>query len=164
MSEKSLGCKEALFESFSVHLEKAYNFPPLAAKIQAYMVLQSDKDGYTFEDLLEIFKVSKSSLSTSINLLLSKNQIEYINKIDSRKRHFRLNFNYVPEKLDFLYDMISKDLYFTTQINKHRKEALNTSLIDDNGLIDIYIDYLEQSRKLLEDTLNKINQIQLKNK
>lgn len=164
MSEKSLGCMTELFESFSVHLEKAYNFPPLAAKIQAYMVLQSDKEGYTFEELLEVFKVSKSTLSTSINLLLSKNQIEYINKIDSRKRYFRLNFNYVPEKLEFLYNMISKDLFFTTRINEHRQEALNTTLIDDNGIINVYIDYLEQSRKLLEETISKINKIQLENK
>ena len=164
MSEKSLGCKEELFESFSVHLEKAYNFPPLAAKVQAYMVLQSDKEGYTFEELLEVFKVSKSSLSNSINLLLSKNQIEYIHKIDSRKRYFRLNFNYIPEKLDFLYDMIAKDLFFTTRINAHRKDVMNTTLIEDNGIINIYIEYLEESRKLLEDTISKINKIQLENK
>ena len=164
MSEKSLGCKEELFESFCVHLEKAYNFPPLAAKVQAYMVLQSDKDGYTFEELLEVFKVSKSSLSNSINLLLSKNQIEYIHKIDSRKRYFRLNFNYIPEKLDFLYDMISKDLFFTSRINAYRKDVLNTTLIEDNGIIKLYIEYLEESRKLLEDTISKINKIQLENK
>ena len=164
MSEKCLGCNIELFESFSVHLENAYNFPPLAAKIQAYMVLQSNKEGYTFEDLLHVFKVSKSSLSTAINLLLSKNQIEYVHRIDCRKRYFRLNYNYVPEKLEFLHEMISKDLFFTSKINAHRKELKNTSTIDDNGIISIYIKYLEQSKVLLEDTINQINKIQLENK
>ena len=164
MSEKCLDCNIELFENFSVHLEKAYNFPPLAAKVQAYMVLQSDKEGYTFEDLLKVFKVSKSSLSTSINLLLSKDQIEYIHKIDSRKRYFRLNYNYVPEKLEFLHGMITKDLFFTTKINAHRRCLENTSIIDDNGIINVYIDYLEKSKELLEQTLNQINKIQLENK
>jgi DNA-binding transcriptional regulator GbsR (MarR family) len=164
MSEKSLGCNIELFESFSVHLEKSYNFPPLAAKVLAYMVLQSDKEGYTFEELLQVFKVSKSSLSTSINLLLSKNEIEYIHKIDSRKRYFRLNYNYVPEKLEFLHGMIAKDLFFTTKINAHRSEMQFRANIDDNGIINAYIDYLEKSKELLEQTINQINKIQLENK
>lgn len=163
MSEKSLTCNIELFESFSVHLEKVYNFPPLAAKLQAYMVLQSDKEGFTFEELLSVFKVSKSSLSTSINLLLSNNQLEYVNRIDCRKRYFRLNYNYVPEKLEFLYNMISKDLLFTAKINDYRRQKSNTSVIDDNGIINVYINYLQKSKELLEETLNQINQIQLEN-
>jgi len=164
MSEKVLKCDYELFESFSAYLEKTYNFPPLASKIQAYMVLNSDIEGYSFEDLLDVFKVSKSSLSTSINLLLSLNQIEYINKIDSRKRYFRLNPNYVPEKLDFLYDMISKDLFFTKKINAHRTETLLLTPSENAGIINVYTDYLEESKRLLNETINKIKTIQLENK
>lgn len=152
-----------LFESFSVHLEKTYKFPPLAAKIQAYMVLYSGIDGFSFEDLLDVFKVSKSSLSTSINLLLSLNQLEYIHKIDSRKRFFRLNLNYLPEKLVFLHEIVIKDLYYTKRINEYKKQHKISNLIEENGVLDVYTQYLEESEKLLNEMINKIKTIQLEN-
>ncbi|CAM3423487.1 transcriptional regulator [Empedobacter stercoris] len=153
-----------LFCSFSAFLEKTYKFPPLTAKLQAYMVLESNEEGFTFEELLEVFNVSKSSLSNSINYLLSMKHIEYINKINSRKRYFRLNFNYLIEKLDFLYDMISQDIVFTDRIKEHK--MLNNSLSKniENRVIDIYLDHLNQTKSLLGETIEKINKIQLENK
>ena len=153
-----------LFCSFSAFLEKTYKFPPLTAKLQAYMVLESTEEGFTFEELLEVFNVSKSSLSNSINYLLSMKHIEYINKINSRKRYFRLNFNYLIEKLDFLYDMISQDIVFTDSIKEHK--MLNNSLSKniENRVIDIYLDHLNQTKSLLGETIEKINKIQLENK
>ncbi|MBS7332200.1 transcriptional regulator [Faecalibacter bovis] len=164
MDENNIACDLELFESFSAHLEKTYNFPPLSAKILAYMVMQSSVDGYSFDRLLEVFKVSKSSLSNSINLLLSLNQIEYINKIDSRKRFFRLNPNYVPEKLDYLYEMISNDIYYTKRINDFRIANNLNSQINNSGILDVYLNYLAEAQKLLNDTINKIKTIQLENK
>ena len=164
MIENNKRCDLELFESFTVHLEKTYNFSPLSAKILAYMVMSSDAEGYSFDHLLDVFKVSKSSLSTSINLLLSLKQIEYINKIDSRKRFFRLNPHYVPEKLEFLHEMISQDLFFTKKINDFREENGLKSQIKDSGMLEVYLDYLAQSQKLLNKTIDKINKIQLENK
>ncbi|MFV0174179.1 transcriptional regulator [Empedobacter falsenii] len=153
-----------LFCSFSAFLEKTYKFPPLTAKLQAYMVLESTEEGFTFEELLEVFNVSKSSLSNSINYLLSMKHIEYINKINSRKRYFRLNFNYLTEKLDFLYDMISQDIVFTDRIKEHKISNDSLSKNIENRVIDIYLDHLNQTKSLLGDTIEKINKIQLENK
>ena len=116
MKENDQPCNLEIFQCYSAHLEKVYKLPPLTAKLQTYMVLQSSDEGLTFEELLEIFKVSKSSLSNSINYLLSTNQIEYINKINSRKRYFRINPDYLPEKLAFLFDMIKHEYSFTVKI------------------------------------------------
>ncbi|MDM1523265.1 hypothetical protein HX088_08280 [Empedobacter sp. 225-1] len=153
-----------LFCSFSAFLEKTYKFPPLTAKLQAYMVLESTEEGFTFEELLEVFNVSKSSLSNSINYLLSMKHIEYINKINSRKRYFRLNFNYLTEKLDFLYDMISQDIVFTDRIKEHKISNDSLSKNIENRVIDIYLDHLNQTKFLLGETIEKINKIQLENK
>ncbi|MFV0145742.1 transcriptional regulator [Empedobacter falsenii] len=153
-----------LFCSFSAFLEKTYKFPPLTAKLQAYMVLESNEEGFTFEELLEVFNVSKSSLSNSINYLLSMKHIEYINKINSRKRYFRLNFNYLTEKLDFLYDMISQDIVFTDRIKEHKISNDSLSKNIENRVIDIYLDHLNQTKFLLGETIEKINKIQLENK
>ncbi|WP_282628280.1 GbsR/MarR family transcriptional regulator [Empedobacter sedimenti] len=153
-----------LFCSFSAFLEKTYKFPPLTAKLQAYMVLESSEEGFTFEELLEVFNVSKSSLSNSINYLLSMKHIEYINKINSRKRYFRLNFNYLTEKLDFLFEMISQDIVFTNRIKDHKAKNNTLSKNVENRVIDIYLDHLSQTKQLLEETIQKINKIQLDNK
>ena len=63
-----------------------------------------------------------------------------------------------------VFSSISKDLFFTTKINTHRISLKNTATIDDNGVINVYIDYLEKSKALLEQTLKQINKIQLENK
>lgn len=157
-------CNMDLFCSFSAFLEKTYKFPPLTAKLQAYMVLESNEDGFTFEELLEVFNVSKSSLSNSINYLLSMKHIEYINKINSRKRYFRLNFNYLTEKLDFLFEMISQDIVFTNRIKEHKMTNNTLAKNAENRVVDIYLEHLSQTKVLLDETIRKINKIQLENK
>lgn len=164
MNTENNACNMDLFCSFSAFLEKTYKFPPLTAKLQAYMVLESNEEGFTFEELLEVFNVSKSSLSNSINYLLSMKHIEYINKINSRKRYFRLNFNYLTEKLDFLFEMISQDIVFTNRIKEHKTANNTLSKNEKNRVIDIYLDHLNQTKELLDDTIQKINKIQLENK
>ncbi|GEM50423.1 MarR family transcriptional regulator [Empedobacter brevis] len=164
MNTENNACNMDLFCSFSAFLEKTYKFPPLTAKLQAYMVLESNEEGFTFEELLEVFNVSKSSLSNSINYLLSMKHIEYINKINSRKRYFRLNFNYLTEKLDFLFEMISQDIVFTNRIKEHKTANNTLSKNEKNRVIDIYLDHLNQTKELLDETIQKINKIQLENK
>ena len=50
-----------------------FNLPPLSAKIYAYLIFDFDKKGHTFDELLEVFCASKSSISSSINFLLNNN-------------------------------------------------------------------------------------------
>ena len=164
MNTENNACNMDLFCSFSAFLEKTYKFPPLTAKLQAYMVLESNEEGFTFEELLEVFNVSKSSLSNSINYLLSMKHIEYFNKNNSRKRYFRLNFNYLTEKLDFLFEMISQDIVFTNRIKEHKTANNTLSKNEKNRVIDIYLDHLNQTKELLDETIQKINKIQLENK
>lgn len=164
MSENLCQNDSTLFENYTAHLEKTYNFPPLSAKIQAYLVLCSNNDGYTFDEFLEIFKVSKSSLSTSINWLLSLNQIEYYHKIDSRKRFFRLNLSYLPDKLEFLHGIVTRDLSFTKKISDYKAKNNLANLLKEEGILDVYTEYLENSEKLLKETIVKIKSIQLENK
>ena len=40
-----------------------FDLPPLSAKIYAYLVFDFEKRGLTFDDLLETFCASKSSIS-----------------------------------------------------------------------------------------------------
>lgn len=163
MSEKHPVKEQQLFEELSVFLESTCKYSPLTAKIQSYMILRSDHEGFTFEELLDVFKVSKSSLSTSINLLISTNQVQYINKIDSRKRYFKLNPNYIPDRFTAINEMLLKEYNFTKQIRKHRAEHEIDGDMLDPRIVDVYLDHLQKARELMQETIDKINTIQLEN-
>ena len=79
--------KEEIIETLGLHLEKEYNLPPLAARIYAILIL-TDEDGITFEDCLEKRGASKSSTSTSLNLLQNMGLITYFTKPGDRRRYF----------------------------------------------------------------------------
>lgn len=61
--------REKLIEEIGVHFESVYNLPPLAARIYAILIM-GNEEGYSFEALVEEVAASKSTVSTSLNLLL----------------------------------------------------------------------------------------------
>lgn len=163
MSEKHPIKDQQLFEELSVFLENTCKYSPLTAKIQAYIVMRANDDGFTFEELLDVFKVSKSSLSTSINLLINMNQIQYINKIDCRKRYFKLNPNYISDRFISLNELLTKEYNFTKKIKKYREEQEINSLQMNEEMTEIYLDHLQKAQLLMKETIEKINTIQLEN-
>ncbi|MBQ3658193.1 MAG: ArsR family transcriptional regulator [Bacteroidales bacterium] len=52
-----------------------------------------DKEEYTFEEIVDELKISKSSVSTTINHLLETDKIEYVTYPGDRKRYFRIKIN-----------------------------------------------------------------------
>ena len=81
-------CKKQLIEDMGIHFESQYSIPPLAARIYAGLIL-SEEDGTTFEDCQIKRQASKSSISTSLNLLLKIGMITYFTKSGDRKRYFK---------------------------------------------------------------------------
>ncbi len=52
-----------------------------------------DKEEFTFEEIVDELKISKSSVSTTLNHLMETDKIEYITYPGDRKRYFRLKIN-----------------------------------------------------------------------
>ena len=52
-----------------------------------------DQEEFTFEVIVERLKISKSSVSTTINHLMESDKIEYITYPGDRKRYFRIKVN-----------------------------------------------------------------------
>ncbi|MCR5454647.1 MAG: hypothetical protein K6F33_06645 [Bacteroidales bacterium] len=52
-----------------------------------------DKEEFTFEEIVDELKISKSSVSTTINHLMDTDKIEYITYPGDRKRYFRIKIN-----------------------------------------------------------------------
>lgn len=79
----------AQIEKIGVSLEKS-QFPPLAARVMA-LLLVAEPPYCTFDDILENLQSSKSSISTSLNLLLREGIVDYITFPGDRKRYFQIN-------------------------------------------------------------------------
>jgi DNA-binding transcriptional regulator GbsR (MarR family) len=81
--------KEDLIEMFGIHFELLYNLPPLASRILGNLIIDGCKSGLTFETLVEKRKASKSSVSTSLNLLFKLGKITYYTIPGDRKKYFK---------------------------------------------------------------------------
>ncbi len=131
---------------------KTYNLPPLAAKIYAYLIFDFERKGLTFDDLVETFSASKSSVSTSLNLLLSNNLIHDINKLDERKRYFIVNNDFVKIRFEEILDRLKEEikiLYALDNFHKDQTEEMKKRS-------EIHITMLENSINNIERTLSKL--------
>lgn len=122
---------------------EAFHLPPLAAKIYSYLIFDFDREGVSFDEFVEIFCASKSSVSSNLNLLLNLNIINDFNKIDERKRffvinekHMRIRFEEIIEKMERELSILHqlKDFRQTDDEEILRKFGVYTSLFDKNIL------------------------------
>ncbi len=95
---------------------EAFNLPPLAAKIYAYLIFDFNRKGVAFDEFVDVFAVSKSSVSSNINLLLNLNLIRDFNKIDERKRFFVVNQNYMKIRFQEILARMKKELSLMDQL------------------------------------------------
>ncbi|MDO6515965.1 GbsR/MarR family transcriptional regulator [Zobellia uliginosa] len=106
-------CKQILIEELGVHFEFEYSLPPLAARIFANLVV-TEEEGLTFDDCLTKRGASKSSISTSLNLLQQTGFINYFTKSGDRKRYFKV---------------AEKDAFFIKKLNQTLKKIESESLM-----------------------------------
>ncbi len=66
-----------------------FDLTPMQGRIVAYFTI-SDTPEKTFEELVQYFKASKSSISNSLNYLLQNKIIDYKTFASDRKRYFFL--------------------------------------------------------------------------
>lgn len=144
-----------LFQDFCAHHEVVYHFSPLTAQIYTYIMFNNNRDGVTFEELIERLSASKSAVSTSLNLLISNNQIEHFNKIDERKRFFRLNANFITTRLELIKTMLDREQVLTLKLKTYAEEGLINSN-NCQAKMKLYIDHLENSKIQLTNTIEKL--------
>ena len=131
---------------------KTFNLPPLDAKIYAYLIFDFEREGLTFDDLVEIFSASKSSISTSLNLLLSNNLLQEINKLEKRKRYFAINEDFVKIRFNEILDRLKEEIKIIDALenfNINKSEAMMKRS-------EIHKNMLEKSIHNIENSLNKL--------
>ena len=151
---------QQLIETLGVHLEGEYNLPPLAARIYAILIL-TDEDGLTFEDCLEKRGASKSSTSTSLNLLLNMGIITYFTKPGDRRRYFSIakQKTFFLAKLQENLKRVEKEKAIITLVLDYHKKSSPKKFKERQERTHIYMDYMNKNEALLTESIEKLKKI-----
>lgn len=144
--------KNALIDDLAKHFENEHQFPPLAGKIYANLIL-SDKESFTFDDLVCLTSSSKSSVSTQLNFLLDKGKVEFETKENSRKRHFKTSIKYLKSTLEMHKSCFEKEIEILKRIVEFRKNENK-----NHPLEEIFINHFQCARKNIDITIGKISE------
>lgn len=143
------------FQDYCAHHEALYHYSPLTSKLYTFLLFSGIDNGVTFDEIVEKLNASKSSISNSLNILLNNNHIEQFNKIDERKRYFRINHKYLINRLDTIKKSIEKELNLTYRLQEFNKSK-RLNMYRSEAKINIYIEHLVRSSDGLTETIEKL--------
>lgn len=130
---------EILLEKFANHYSQIFSYPPCVSRVLAYLMFDFNHDGVTFDELLQYFDVSKSSISCALKFLEEKGHISSFNKEDFRKRFFKINGQYFINRYNSIYETLISEKHLYTEIKsfKHSKGFIN---FEEDEKLDTLID------------------------
>ncbi|AZB29191.1 MULTISPECIES: transcriptional regulator [Chryseobacterium] len=150
--KKSLEVDEKIFQDAVKFYGTVLNVPPLASKIYSYLIFDFDKVGITFDEFVEVFSASKSSVSTSLNLLINSELIIDVNKMDERKRYFFANDDYKKIRFEKIVQKMQDELILLDDLKNFRK----TEHKEDDERIEVYKALLNKNIANIQESLNKL--------
>ncbi|ASW73728.1 transcriptional regulator [Chryseobacterium piperi] len=149
---QSIEIDEKIFQDAVRFYGTILNLPPLASKIYAYLLFDFEKEGITFDEFVEVLSASKSSVSTSISLLLNSQLIIDHNKMDERKRYFFINDEFMKIRFEQIVQKMQDELKLLDDLNNFRKVQDE----DYNEKIKIYKALLNKNISNIQESLNKL--------
>lgn len=148
---KSIEIEEKIFQDAVKFYGTVFNIPPLASKIYAYLLFDYDKVGIPFDEFVEVFSASKSSVSTSISLLLNAELVIDHNKMDERKRYFFINDGYKKIRFEKIVQKMKDELKLLDDLDRFKK---NRNGYDEK--IEAYKALLNKNIINIQESLNKL--------
>lgn len=156
MPEVNKNTRESIEETGKV-FEK-FGLTPMQGRIVAFFTV-SDHPEKTFDDLVDFFKASKSSVSNSLNYLLENKIIDYKTFASDRKRYFfltdaffRIYFRKVLENVSELKEYA----YRTVATRTPEYPVANEKILQ-------WIENANRIQEALEKTLDSIRKDALRN-
>ena len=152
--------KEEIIETLGLHLEQEHNLPPLAARIYAVLVL-TDKDGLTFESCLDKLGASKSSISTSLNLLTNMGMVTYFTKSGDRKRYFTTakKKTFFLSKLQENLKRVETEKHIITLVLDYHKKHSPKKYEEGQERTRVYLNYISENENILKKSIKKLESI-----
>lgn len=132
--------KLKLIEELGMHFEKT-GMQPAASRIFALLMI-SDQNELTFEDIYGILNMSKSAASNSINFLIASDQVDFITRPGERKRYFRCKVKSLKEGVQKTLE--SMDV-FNSILKKVLEQRSEETKEFNQGLEDVvsYLDFMK---------------------
>jgi len=118
--------QKELIETIGRNLEKQ-GFPPVAGRILG-MLMVMDKEEYTFDEIVDEMRISKSTASNALRNLELRGTIDYVTYPGNRKRYFRISFSDINMVVDeikkrFETSSIILDQVISLKKDPHSKNA-----------------------------------------
>jgi DNA-binding transcriptional regulator GbsR (MarR family) len=149
---KRIEIDEKIYQDAVKFYSTMFNLPPLASKIYSYLIFDFEKVGITFDEFVEVFSASKSSVSTSITLLLNSQLIVDVNKMDERKRYFFANEDYKKIRFEKIVQKMQDEIKLLDDLNQFRKVKDE----DYDQKIEVYKYLLNKNIVNIQESLNKL--------
>ena len=161
MDKEKIALEEMMTELF----RRLHHLSPMAARTLSVLAIEGSAEGLTFEGLIERLQASKSTLSTSINLLQDKELVYYETKENKRRKYFK-SFPFDKRFGEFL-DLVRYEKDFTARFESYMKEQNQRGHIFPQERInkmDVFLDFLTQIEELTQDFLEKLKQEETREK
>jgi len=144
-----------IYKEVTDHYEKYYKLQPLTARVYSYFIFNNCQEGLTFENLVEVFKVSKSSMSNSIKSLIALDFIEDFKKDNERKRHFKINKNIFLLRITDVKNKIENEKKIYMKLRDYKIAMKN--VIFNKDAFNVYINHLNETELKLNKTIENLN-------
>jgi DNA-binding transcriptional regulator GbsR (MarR family) len=134
------------------HMGKLYDrkgFQTTSGRIMGLLIVM-DKEQYTFDEIVEELKISKSSASNALRILEISNLIEYTTVPGDRKRYFRMkkleHFSLIEDHRNKL--RLSRDFIQEALDLKADKNSENSVFLQNlKDMLDFYLEKFDDLKK-----------------
>ncbi|WP_324024930.1 transcriptional regulator [Maribacter sp. BPC-D8] len=152
--------KQRLIEELGVHFEAEYSLPPLAARIFGNLVV-TDELGLTFDDCQMKRGASKSSISTSLNLLLQLEMITYFTKSGDRKRYFKISdkSTFFVKKLEQAIKKATNESKMIHKVAEYDKKHNMEKYESNKAKIEAYLNCLNQNEATYKEAIEALKSL-----
>jgi len=141
-----------LVEFIGIHSEKD-GFQPAAARIMALLIV-SDKEEFTFEDIVEELELSKSSVSVALKNLIIRDIVEYVTYTGNRKRYFRFIYKNSDQFIEEMEQKVAERIKYMNLIVKLKKDQKSKSALFLKNIVDsleFFNSRIKDLHKMLKD-------------
>jgi DNA-binding transcriptional regulator GbsR (MarR family) len=154
--------KQELIEMMGIHLQNQHSISPLTGRIWATIIMEGKEKGLTFDYLVEKNQASKSSVSSSLNILTSTNKIYFETVPGDRKKYFIAypfseRFVRMLQNMQFEKSLLDKIIVYK---EKEEKTAENNCSLQN---IKAYKEHLLEIEQLTQKLLKKLKETEQKN-
>lgn len=150
-TEERIQKQKELVEEIGRYFDKE-GFQPIAGRIQGLLMVM-DKEQFTFDEIVNELKISKSSASNALKNLEIRGSIEYITFPGDRKRYFRIkrqDTNSLFEEMKTKFNDLKLLMAYILEL-KADKNSENSRLFKE------YIALTEAAMETFDEILRKFH-------